>query len=178
MTCYEIFIKDRSCQSKQLDQVDTKYTEYIDKGFFGELSLLYNQVQPHYCILNLMKRKAGLAWTIGKRRRVEQDFPGAAIILKQLKEKPSKRRVGLRLLNNSGPSGRQHMKIFDESNEIGEVTSGCLSPLLKQNIMMGYVQSKFTAPGTKLNIEIRNKMHQAEVVKLPFVPTKYFNIKV
>ena len=54
--CYEIFIKDRSCQSKQLDQVDTKYTEYIDKGFFGELSLLYNQVQPHYCILNLMKR--------------------------------------------------------------------------------------------------------------------------
>ena len=45
--CYEIFIKDRSCQSNQLDQrPDTKYTEYIDKGFFGELSLLYNQVQP------------------------------------------------------------------------------------------------------------------------------------
>ncbi len=64
--------------------------------------------------------EAGLVWTIGKRyleiefiflhfllycgvlmktifarRRAEENFPGSDIILKQLKEKPSKKRVGI-----------------------------------------------------------------------------------
>ncbi len=71
------------------------------------------------------------------------------------------------------------MKLFDLNggNEIGEVTSGCLSPSLKQNIAMGYLKTSHAAPGTILNIEIRKNMHQAEVFKLPFVPTNYFNIK-
>lgn len=31
---------------------------------------------------------------VGKRRREEANFPGASVILKQIKEKPQKRRVG------------------------------------------------------------------------------------
>ena len=121
--------------------------------------------------------EAGLAWTVGKRRREEKNFPGASVILKQLKEKPALRRVGFKLLNDSGPSARQHMKIFDQqgSKEVGEITSGCLSPSLKQNIAMGYIQTGLAAPETKVKIEIRNKKHDALVVKLPFVPTRYFN---
>lgn len=121
--------------------------------------------------------EAGLAWTIGKRRREEKNFPGAAVILKQLKEKPAIRRVGFKLLNDAGPSARQHMKIFDQagSKEVGEITSGCLSPSIKQNIGMGYIQTNLAASDTKVKIEIRNKKHDAVVVKLPFVPTRYFN---
>lgn len=120
--------------------------------------------------------EAGLAWTIGKRRRVQKDFPGAEIIMKQLQEKPLIRRVGLRLLSNGGPSARQHAKIFDSEggNEIGEVTSGCLSPTLNQNISMAYVQKEFAKSGTKLSVGIRNKKYDAEVVKMPFVPTNYY----
>ena len=44
--------------------------------------------------------EAGLAWTIGKRRRAEGGFPGAAIILRQLAEGPRRKRVGIR------PDGR------------------------------------------------------------------------
>jgi aminomethyltransferase len=121
--------------------------------------------------------EAGLAWLIGKRRRELRDFPGADVILRELKEKPSKRRVGMKLLNNAGPSARQHMKILDNQGDcIGEVTSGCPSPSLKQNIAMGYVNTKFSQPDTKILIEIRNKKHEAEVVKLPFVPTRYFHL--
>jgi aminomethyltransferase len=121
--------------------------------------------------------EAGLAWTIGKRRRELRDFPGANVILSQLKEKPSKKRVGLRLLANNGPSARQHMLIFDQNNvEIGEVTSGCPSPSLKQNIAMGYLNAKYCNIGTKVSIKIRNKTSEAEVVKLPFVPTRYYQI--
>ena len=39
--------------------------------------------------------EATLAWTIPKRRRVSRDFPGAEIILNQLKNKPSRKRIGL-----------------------------------------------------------------------------------
>jgi hypothetical protein len=38
--------------------------------------------------------EAGLAWTIGKRRRTEGGFPGADVILKQIKEGVSRKRVG------------------------------------------------------------------------------------
>jgi glycine cleavage system aminomethyltransferase T len=41
---------------------------------------------------------------------------------------------------------------------------------------MGYIQSKFSDLGTKVSIEIRNKKHEAEIVKLPFIKTNYFQI--
>jgi aminomethyltransferase len=70
------------------------------------------------------------------------------------------------------------MKVFDERMaEIGEVTSGCPSPSLKQNIAMGYLNTKYSNTGTKVSIQIRNKQFDAEVVKLPFVPTKYYQIQ-
>lgn len=120
--------------------------------------------------------EAGLAWTIHKRRRLEKNFPGAEIILNQLVEKPKIRRVGLKLLKKTGPSARQHMKILDAegANGIGEVTSGCLSPSLDEQIGMGYVETKFAKAGTKIQVEIRGRKYDAEVVKMPFVPTKYF----
>ena len=61
--------------------------------------------------------EAGLTWTIGKRRRVvqnnEEDFPGAEIILRQLKEKPSRKRVGL---VSKGPPARSHTPVIDPSD--------------------------------------------------------------
>lgn len=119
--------------------------------------------------------EAGLAWTIGKRRRELADFPGAQHILKQIKDKPSQRRVGFEITVNNGPSARQHYKIYDKSgNEIGEVTSGCLSPSLKKNIGMGYVDSKFFKTGSQIVIDIRKKRFDATVVKMPFVPHGYY----
>ncbi|XP_053377477.1 aminomethyltransferase, mitochondrial-like isoform X2 [Mercenaria mercenaria] len=47
--------------------------------------------------------EATLAWTIGKRRKEEGGFPGADIILKQIKEKPKQRRVGF---TSTGPPAR------------------------------------------------------------------------
>ncbi len=129
--------------------------------------------------------QAGLIWLIGKRRRKLKDFLGANLILKELKDKPLKKRVGLKLVNNSGPSARQHMKIFNTNECVGEVTTGVPSPSLKQNIAMGYIHSNFSVNlwvifavnfGTKVTIEIHNKKHEAEIVKLPFVKSNYFQM--
>lgn len=45
----------------------------------------------------------------GKRRRAAMDFPGAAVIMAQVKEKPRRRRVGL---TSVGPAIRPHMAIL------------------------------------------------------------------
>ena len=64
---------------------------------------------------------------------------------------------------------RQHYRIFSkEGEELGNVTSGILSPSLNIGIAMGYVRSDYTKVGTNLFVEIRNSRYEAEVVKPPF----------
>lgn len=120
--------------------------------------------------------EANLTWLVSKTRRQKLDFPGAEVIVNQIKNKPSKRRVGF---VSTGAPIRGHAKIFSEdgSELIGETTSGCPSPSLKVNVSMGYVQTPFAKNGTKVKIEVRKKMIEAEVSKMPFVPSKYFVVK-
>ncbi|XP_058028713.1 aminomethyltransferase, mitochondrial [Ahaetulla prasina] len=119
--------------------------------------------------------EASLVWTLGKRRRVAMDFPGASTILGQIKEKPKKKRVGL---TSTGPPIRQHMPILSpEGKAIGEVTSGCPSPCLQKNIAMGYVDSEFSKLNTALTVEVRKKNYPALVTKMPFTPTHYYTVK-
>ncbi|XP_026115375.1 aminomethyltransferase, mitochondrial-like [Carassius auratus] len=116
--------------------------------------------------------EASLVWTIGKRRRQAQDFPGADIIVPQIKAKTLRKRVGL---ISAGPPVRQHTPILSSDGRvIGEVTSGCPSPCLKQNVAMGYVEAGFSKVGTSIQVEVRKKAVQAVVSKMPFVPTKYY----
>lgn len=39
---------------------------------------------------------------------------------------------------------------------------------------MGYVERPYTKSGTEVQFEIRKKMVNAQVSKMPFVPTKYY----
>ncbi len=52
---------------------------------------------------------------------------------------------------------------------VGVVTSGTMSPMLKEGIGMGYVKPGFAAPGTEIAVIIREKPVKAVVVKAPFV---------
>lgn len=117
--------------------------------------------------------EATLAWTIGKRRRAALDFPGAEIIMRQLKEKPAKKRVGFL---SSGAPARAGVKIIDDAgNEIGVVTSGCPAPSIKgKNVAMGYVQTAHAKNGTAVNFEVRKKKVPAVVSKMPFLPSGYY----
>ena len=117
--------------------------------------------------------EAGLLWSISKRRRAEGGYPGADVIAKQIAEGPSVRRVGLR------PEGRalarEHTQITDRDGaSVGEVTSGGFGPSVGGPIAMGYVTVEHAKPGSTVGLTIRGADHAAEVVKLPFVPHRYF----
>ncbi len=62
------------------------------------------------------------------------------------------------------------MKIVDAGGKIiGEVTSGTMSPVLKQGIGMGYLSKGFWKTDTEIFIRIRNKDLKARIVNLPFI---------
>jgi aminomethyltransferase len=117
--------------------------------------------------------EADLAWTIGKRRRAEGGFPGAARILRELAQGPGRKRVGIR------PEGRaparENTPICDAAgNEIGRVTSGGFGPSVGGPIAMGYVDRAHAGEGTSVQLVVRGVARPARTVRLPFVATRYY----
>ncbi|MBP5590150.1 MAG: glycine cleavage system aminomethyltransferase GcvT [Bacteroidales bacterium] len=108
--------------------------------------------------------EAGLGWIT----KFTKDFIDKDLLLKQKEQGVSRRLKGFKMIDRGIP--RQHYQVFDaEGNNIGEVTSGTMSPCLKQGIGMAYIASEFSKVGTEIYIEIRGKYLKAEVVKIPFV---------
>jgi aminomethyltransferase len=116
---------------------------------------------------------AGLAWTIGKRRRAEGGFPGAARILEELADPPARRRVGIRP-DGRAPAREGSAIVDPEGNLIGEVTSGGFGPSLGAPIAMGYVGRRYSDPGTPLAVVVRDVARPARVAPMPFVLTRYY----
>jgi len=117
--------------------------------------------------------EAGLAWAIGKRRRETCDFPGAATILRQLVEGPSRRRVGIRP-NGRAPAREGAAITGTGGSPIGRVTSGGFGPSVGAPVAMGYVAAAHAAEGEALALVVRDVPRPARVVRLPFVPTRYY----
>ena len=59
--------------------------------------------------------------------------------------------------------------ILVDGKEVGMVTSGTLSPMLKKGIALGYINQELAEEGQKVEIRIRKKTVGAEITKLPFV---------
>ena len=108
--------------------------------------------------------EAGLKWAT----KTNKDFIGIKHILNTIENGTEKKLIGF-VLNERGIP-RKGYRIFDsDQNEIGLVTSGTMSPILKKGIGMGYVKSYESKLGNKIFIQIRNKYVKSEIVKPPFI---------
>jgi len=116
--------------------------------------------------------EANLAWTVGKRRRAEGGFTGSAVVLDQLKTGPHRLRVGLRPMGKAPARGLTPI-VSPDGLSAGGVTSGGFSPTLGVPVAMGYVRRDVSAPGTELQLLVRDNILPAQVVPLPFVPHRY-----
>jgi aminomethyltransferase len=115
--------------------------------------------------------EAGLNFAVSKRRREAADFPGASRILSELAGELGRVRVGLFV---EGAPAREGAVIVDEHGQgIGRVTSGGFSPSLSRAIALGFVLPNHAAPGTRLQVAVRDRLQPAEVTTLPFVPHRY-----
>lgn len=121
---------------------------------------------------NTMSYKHQYLFSLGKRRRSTGGFLGADVILQQLINPPSRRRVGF---TSQGPPPRSGTAVLGRGGEeMGVVTSATYSPSVGHNVGMAYVPRKQAKVGSKLQLKIRSKTVAAEVVRMPFVPANYY----
>jgi aminomethyltransferase len=115
--------------------------------------------------------EAGLNFAVSKRRREARDFPGATRIANELAGNLGRVRVGLFV---EGAPAREGAVVVDQHGQgIGRVTSGGFSPSLNRAIALAFVHPNHAVPGTRLRVNVRDKLQSAEVTPLPFVPHRY-----
>ncbi len=116
--------------------------------------------------------EADLAWIMGKDNT---GFIGAQRVLKD-KKGTARKRVGIKLLDKG--VAREGAEIRNGHGEkLGVLTSGGFSPILKNGIGQGYIQSKLAVAGTTVFINVRDRDIPAEVTTMPFIQPKTKSMK-
>jgi len=121
--------------------------------------------------------EGSLVWALSKSRRADGSrpggYPGAEIIMQQMKNGVARKRVGL--LPKERVPVREGAELVDQSGRVvGKVTSGGFGPTLGAPVAMGYVETALATVGTQLAAIVRGKQVPVEVAKTPFVPQRYY----
>ena len=112
--------------------------------------------------------EAGLGWIT----KLDKDhFIGRDALLKIKQQGIQRKLIGFQLEARAIP--RHGYPIFNETDQIGVVTSGMFSPILQKSIGLGYVPLNYADVGAMLNIDIRGRKLPAEVAKTPFYKRPY-----
>jgi len=109
--------------------------------------------------------QAGLGWIT---KFVDgNNFISRDIWEKQKEEGVSPRLKGFIMEDRGIP--RQHYKVVNaDGEEIGEVTSGTMSPIINKGVGMAYLNKGYWKVGTEIFIQVRNKNLKAVVARPPF----------
>ena len=109
--------------------------------------------------------EAGLNWLT---KFVDgNDFIDRKFLEEQKANGVKKKLVGFEMVGKGIP--RNGYKVCDaDGNVIGEVRSGSPSPSTGKNIGTAHVKTEFSKKDTPIFIEIRNKLVEAKVVRMPF----------
>ncbi len=97
----------------------------------------------------------------------DHDFVGREALRAQKARDAYRILTGLRLLEKGVP--RHGCRVLSGGREVGLVTSGTLSPSLRVGIALAYLDPGFTAPGTRVAVDVRGEGKAAEVVRPPFL---------
>lgn len=110
--------------------------------------------------------EAGLSWSIPKDKA--ENYNGKEIIMNQLSNGVSKKLVGLEMLDKN--IARHGYEVYYNGEKVGHITSGCVSPSTGKNIALAYVKNlSEICIGTTIQVMIREKLHDAKIVKRPFI---------
>ncbi|KAF0134922.1 MAG: aminomethyltransferase [Candidatus Saganbacteria bacterium] len=101
---------------------------------------------------------AGYSWAVKFNK---PDFIGKAALLKLKESGAPYKLVGLKLKDRNIP--REHFNVLSGGANIGWVTSGTFSPVLKMPVALAYIKPQFAQLQTEVEIEIRGQKYSAVV---------------
>lgn len=117
---------------------------------------------------NISPYEAGLGKFVSPDKK---EFVGRDALRGQQQEGLKRKLVGFRMRDRGIP--RSHYSVESNGREIGWVTSGSYSPTFKENLGMALIDAQFALEGGVIQVVIRNKSLEAEIIKLPFYSKKY-----
>ena len=110
--------------------------------------------------------EAGLSWSIPKDKK--EDYNGKDVIESQIKNGIEKKLIGLKMIDKG--IARHGYDVYFNNEKIGVVTSGCPSPTRGDCVALAYIKNLDNLDvGSTIQIMIREKLYNAEIVKKPFV---------
>jgi aminomethyltransferase len=115
--------------------------------------------------------EAGLGFALSKKRLETTDFIGVSAVKAALANGTALKLVGIKLSGRA--PARAHAEVRVDGERVGEVTSGVFAPTLNAPIALAYVRADLAAPGTALELAVRDKSLTGTVAPLPFVPHNY-----
>ena len=107
--------------------------------------------------------EAGLRWTVRPNR--SEYIAGEA--LRRIRDEGTPQRIVGLAMRSRGIARHGH-DIYAHGDKVGIVTSGTYSPTLSEAIAMGYVANAHAELGTQVQVDVRGRTVDAEVVSLPF----------
>lgn len=105
--------------------------------------------------------ETGLGFAVKMKK---DDFIGKAAL--EAAGEPKRKRIGLKVTGRG--IIREDQPVYVDEKMIGRTTSGTHCPYLGYPIAMALVEADYTEPGTKVTVEVRGRMVDAEIVPLPF----------
>lgn len=120
----------------------------------------------HELSLEITPVQAGANWAVGWNKDA---FWGKEILANERAIGAKRILRAFKLLDRGIP--RAGMDIYRDEERVGTLTSGTFSPTLKIGIGIGLVDPEVKL-GEVIEIDVRGRKLRAEVVKLPFVPSR------
>lgn len=109
--------------------------------------------------------EAGLGFFVDLTK---EDFIGREALARQKAEGVPVHLCAL-VVEGKSPPLRPHYPVFSGDNQIGETTSGGLSPALGVAIALAYLPTEFAKKEMRVEIGVRDRKFPARVVKKPFL---------
>jgi aminomethyltransferase len=107
--------------------------------------------------------EAGLGWLVHWEKG---NFIGRSALAAQKAQGITQRLVGLQMTGRN--IARHDYPVLFEGQNVGQVTSGTLSPTLGYPVALAYVPTALAQIGQVLDVSIRGQAHPGTVVKRPF----------
>jgi len=150
---WDAFAND--CQPCGLGARDTLRMEY---GFLLSGQDFHPEDNPRTPL------EAGIGFVVD----LDTDFVGRDAIAAQKEAGPDQAFVGL-TLDERGVPRHGYAITTPDGDEIGEVTSGTMSPTLDEPIGLGYVDAEYADDGTSVHVQVRGTGKQATITTPPFI---------
>ncbi len=166
---YEIYLLDHSRGKELWDTIMEAGREY---GILPACPSLMRSVEGGILSYVSDITREDTPFTIGLDRLLNldkpSDFIGKEALQRLATETPPRKLVGANFGGDPVGGNDKFWDVYSEGNVVGRITRCCYSPRLEHNIALVNVPTELSELGTKVQLDIRGTLVDAEIVALPW----------